>query len=448
MNTNSIVGLFLSILIDITEVHNMPKQSIQTRQGNLTSKGPMIPEQNQNRRFQDQWGLLQSGGQIAPRQFQAYPSQMRDQHFMEYQKNPSQWAGQEGPVLLQHQSGTTKQDFQNQLGAVQSYGQTAPTYFQRYPLQLRDRKKIMMQNPINPSEWGRQEDSHGRQKGSQIRSQDYSEYAQMMDQVNTNQIQYTRNPSLWGRQENTQIRSQDYSEYPQMQYQMQTSQLGHKGLPQFQYQDNKDSLRSQTNMYKKFLRQNYRTTRRRRRTEWDQWIPPHLITDSSETKGTDAREKMNWTGWTGQYSGDFDIHWHPNDPKFDFTTSITPFIYKPKASSTRTQRVMLTFDDDCDQHTYYCMVGFDTGRACGTTTYYRYYTFKNICELDYVNCVQGYEVWTLNHMGACFDPGISKPYTFDTYLYNEDLWLNKFYVQPLQSDKDYMGPFINFTNRN
>lgn len=161
-----------------------------------------------------------------------------------------------------------------------------------------------MQNPINASQSGRYE-------GLQIRNHNFSEYAPMRVQVDPNQIQYTRNPSQWKRQKYTQIRSQNYAENPQMQM--------------------KESSHFQTKMNKTYLRQYIWSTRRRRPTKWEQWIPPHLITDSSETKGT--RRTRSRTGTRGSDSSDsnetdsagsdFDPNHDPNDPKYDITASVS-----------------------------------------------------------------------------------------------------------------------------
>lgn len=304
----------------------MPNQSVQTQPRNMTSRVTMIPKQNKSRRFQVQWDPTQSGGQMVPEQFQDYTSQTRDQNFMQmqYQKSSSQWANQEG-----------------QMGPTQSGGQMASTYYQNYSSQLRDKKKIMqMQYPINPSQWKRHE-------SLQFRSQDFSKYPQMRGQVNHSQIQYARNPSQWGRQDDMQYRNQADSEYLQMRGQMNPNQLqyarnpyqlGHQG-PQFQSQSDPEysqmqhqtssfqfeqkvdpQFRSQNNNQVYFRQDNVERFRADRSTQWNDWVPPHLLTKSQKTtRGTDSPK---WEGWTGSHAGTFLPGWHPNHPRYNFNASV------------------------------------------------------------------------------------------------------------------------------
>lgn len=170
---------------------------------------------------------------------------------------------------------------------------------------MRGQKPIMqMQNPLYASQSGRYE-------GSQIRSHNFSEYAPMRVQVDPNRFKYTSNPSQWKRQKYTRFRSQNYAENPQMQM--------------------KESTHFQTKMNKTYLRQYIWSTRHRRPTKWEEWIPPHLITDSSETTGTGPTRSR--TGTRGSNSTDsnesnttgtdFNPNHDPNDPKYDYTASVS-----------------------------------------------------------------------------------------------------------------------------
>lgn len=360
----------------------MTNQSVQTQPRNMTSRDPMMPKQNKSRRFQVQWDPTQSRGQMRPEQFQGYPSQTRDQTFMQmqYQKSPSQWASQEG-----------------ELGPTQSGGQMASAYYQKSSSQLRDQKKKMqMQYPINPSQWrhheslqlrsqdfskyprmrgqvkpsqiqyarnpsqwGRQDDmqyrnqadseylemrgqmnsnqlqyarnptQRGRQEDLQLRNQDNSEYPQIRDQVNPNQIQYARNPSQWERQDSPQFRRQSDPEDSQIQYQTSSFQFGLKMGSQFRNQDSKDNLQPQTKTYKVHLRQHDVTTLpTTSSTQWNDWVPPHKLIHSSEAEAEKEREKWgsdspDWEGWTGSNAASFRPGWHPNNPKYDYIASVT-----------------------------------------------------------------------------------------------------------------------------
>ncbi|XP_050357768.1 uncharacterized protein LOC126778309 isoform X2 [Nymphalis io] len=98
--------------------------------------------------------------------------------------------------------------------------------------------------------------------------------------------------------------------------------------------------------------------------------------------------------------------------KIDFmnTTNFTDRYTIPTTKTTtiraRTMIPRITFEENCDYLAYYCLKAYTTGKLCGRTLYYTYHTFKNYCLLDYVNCMERYEV----------------------YPYDDDYFLDQYYV--------------------
>ncbi|XP_037296096.1 uncharacterized protein LOC115452494 [Manduca sexta] len=86
----------------------------------------------------------------------------------------------------------------------------------------------------------------------------------------------------------------------------------------------------------------------------------------------------------------------------------------------------MSFAEDCDYLAYYCMKAYKTGELCGRTIYYRYWNFINYCMLDYVNCMERYEVWQVAHMGECFNVTAMDDYMH--YEYMDDRFLDQYYV--------------------
>ncbi|KAJ8709632.1 hypothetical protein PYW08_009636 [Mythimna loreyi] len=80
-----------------------------------------------------------------------------------------------------------------------------------------------------------------------------------------------------------------------------------------------------------------------------------------------------------------------------------------------------TYDDECAYILHYCHKTYQTGRLCGRTLFFHYYTFRSFCMLDYANCKEKYEVWQVAHMGQCYDlktitEYIHVEYTNDSFL--------------------------------
>ncbi|CAH0401528.1 unnamed protein product [Chilo suppressalis] len=55
-----------------------------------------------------------------------------------------------------------------------------------------------------------------------------------------------------------------------------------------------------------------------------------------------------------------------------------------------------------------------------------YTTFANYCLMDFVNCMERYEVWQIVHMGECFELQILSEYLHYPYL--DDYFLDQYYV--------------------
>ncbi|XP_064074785.1 uncharacterized protein LOC135194099 [Vanessa tameamea] len=101
------------------------------------------------------------------------------------------------------------------------------------------------------------------------------------------------------------------------------------------------------------------------------------------------------------------------------------------ASSTkkrppRTTPLRVSFEESCDYLAHYCLKAYNTGILCGRTLYYTYHTFKNYCLLDYVNCMERYEVWQVVHMGECFN--VTELSEYLVYPYDDDYFLDQYYV--------------------
>lgn len=299
--------------VHTAEPRNITHHSIQTQQVNLTYMGPKIPKKNQSRRFQNQWGLYQSRGQMGPEQFQGSPLQMNRA------VNPLQWAGQESS---QFQS-------QDHFQYPQVRGQMNPSQIQfaRNPSQWRgqggsqfrsydDSEYPQIKGKVKSSQiqFARNPFQGELQRGVQFRSQDDSEYPQMRDKVNPNQIQYSEIPSQSGRQEGPQLRSQVDPEYLRMQVHMNRSQF-YKiiGGPLFWRQDSKEMSQTQTKNYEVYLRQGKTPTTTKKTTAWKDWLPPHA---SAAMGSTNEEEKEFWKGWTGAM---FD----PNAPQYNLKAPVS-----------------------------------------------------------------------------------------------------------------------------
>ncbi|CAH2097240.1 unnamed protein product [Euphydryas editha] len=92
----------------------------------------------------------------------------------------------------------------------------------------------------------------------------------------------------------------------------------------------------------------------------------------------------------------------------------------------RTTPFRITFEESCDYLAHYCLKAYNTGKVCGRTLYYTYHTFKNYCLLDYVNCMERYEVWQIVHMGECFN--VTELTEYLLYPYDDDYFLDQYYI--------------------
>ncbi|XP_069362840.1 uncharacterized protein [Maniola hyperantus] len=114
------------------------------------------------------------------------------------------------------------------------------------------------------------------------------------------------------------------------------------------------------------------------------------------------------------------------------TSAVTRFAHYTRPTLTtklrqkRTTPVRISFAENCDYLAHYCLKAYTTGKVCGRTLYYTYHTFKNYCLLDYVNCMERYEVWQVVHMGECFE--VTEVDEYLRYPYDDDYFLDQYYV--------------------
>ncbi|XP_061723612.1 uncharacterized protein LOC133529818 [Cydia pomonella] len=100
------------------------------------------------------------------------------------------------------------------------------------------------------------------------------------------------------------------------------------------------------------------------------------------------------------------------------------------ASTTITTTTKIYFDNDCDYIQYYCFKGYYTGRLCGKTVYNTYENFENFCEMEYVNCLENYDLWSIAHMGECFNVTSFQTFAYYAYAVWDDNQLEEMYVMP------------------
>ncbi|XP_053619594.1 uncharacterized protein LOC128680454 isoform X2 [Plodia interpunctella] len=91
---------------------------------------------------------------------------------------------------------------------------------------------------------------------------------------------------------------------------------------------------------------------------------------------------------------------------------------------TRTTPKRVSFIESCEYDAYYCMKAYVTGSVCARTDYFLYMTFKNYCQLNYINCLLRYEVWHIIHMSPCMTHEYSEFVEYPNrqdykYLYQE-----------------------------
>ncbi|XP_073963122.1 uncharacterized protein [Choristoneura fumiferana] len=99
---------------------------------------------------------------------------------------------------------------------------------------------------------------------------------------------------------------------------------------------------------------------------------------------------------------------------------------KHKLYEITTTMLRVSYSEDCEYNAFYCMRAYDTGIVCGRTIYFHYETFQNYCLLDYVNCMERYDMWQVVHMGKCFTVPNLKDY--DRYSYRDDGFLDQWYI--------------------
>ncbi|KAJ0170983.1 hypothetical protein K1T71_013755 [Dendrolimus kikuchii] len=107
-----------------------------------------------------------------------------------------------------------------------------------------------------------------------------------------------------------------------------------------------------------------------------------------------------------------------------------PFHIRLEYSKSEKKRVIptiVTFQEECDYLAYHCLEIYKTGLICAKTMYQRYRQFRNYCELDYINCRERYDVWTIAYMGPCLNK-IEPATNYTHYEYLDDFFLDNYYV--------------------
>ncbi|KAI5638872.1 hypothetical protein NE865_08574 [Phthorimaea operculella] len=98
----------------------------------------------------------------------------------------------------------------------------------------------------------------------------------------------------------------------------------------------------------------------------------------------------------------------------------------PPYTQSRTTPFRLSFRHDCDYLAYYCMKAYQTGKVCARAFYAALHSFPSYCLLDYVNCMEKFEIWQVIHMGECEQ---LKPLTeYKHIAYNDDYFLDQYYT--------------------
>ncbi|XP_041985362.1 uncharacterized protein LOC121737744 [Aricia agestis] len=92
----------------------------------------------------------------------------------------------------------------------------------------------------------------------------------------------------------------------------------------------------------------------------------------------------------------------------------------------RTTPPRVSFPENCDYLAFYCLKAFITGKVCARSAHFTYYTFKNYCMLDYVNCMERYDLWQPVYMGECIE--IKPLDEYGHYPYDDDLFLDQYYI--------------------
>ncbi|XP_026332756.1 uncharacterized protein LOC113239829 isoform X2 [Hyposmocoma kahamanoa] len=108
---------------------------------------------------------------------------------------------------------------------------------------------------------------------------------------------------------------------------------------------------------------------------------------------------------------------------------LTTIWVRPTRSTTTIIIRPMTFTHTCDYIAYYCLKIWDTGRFCARSIHHQYANFTNYCELQYVNCVESYELWFAIHPGYCIF--IPKAIEWKHYPYFDDYFLDQHYREPL-----------------
>ncbi|XP_063629858.1 uncharacterized protein LOC134801257 [Cydia splendana] len=101
-----------------------------------------------------------------------------------------------------------------------------------------------------------------------------------------------------------------------------------------------------------------------------------------------------------------------------------------EGTTTVTTTTKLFLSHDCDYTRHYCFKAFDTGRLCGKTIYNTYETFDNYCDIDFLNCMENYDLWSIAHMGQCYDVSAFDTFAYYAYAIWDDQQLEELYVMP------------------
>ncbi|XP_047035836.1 uncharacterized protein LOC124641714 [Helicoverpa zea] len=119
----------------------------------------------------------------------------------------------------------------------------------------------------------------------------------------------------------------------------------------------------------------------------------------------------------------------PNDPRYQKANTTTERRRTPPYREE-------TLEEQCDYLAKYCQRSYLTGRICARTYFFNYQSFKNYCMMDYVNCMERYEVWQIVHMGQCYD--LKDNANHEHFEYQGDTFLD-YDVLPNEHVWDFQG---------
>ncbi|XP_075986634.1 uncharacterized protein LOC142983573 isoform X2 [Anticarsia gemmatalis] len=97
---------------------------------------------------------------------------------------------------------------------------------------------------------------------------------------------------------------------------------------------------------------------------------------------------------------------------------------------TRTTPRRYNYSEHCVHKITFCLRAYETDQLCARTMYFFYKTFQSYCTMDFVNCMERYELWQVFHMGPCFELPDLTDYNEKAKedFYTNDVFLDQTYV--------------------